>query len=60
MARVIGAASVHDSRSGQEWLIDADDAIKGESAPAAVVAIRRRGGGNRSLEEYIGVISSLQ
>ena len=51
VVRVIGVASVHDPPSGQEWHINADDAIKKESAPAAVVAIRRRGGGNRFPDE---------
>ena len=61
--RVIGVAAVHDPRSGQEWHINADDAIRGESAPAAVVAIRgesapaavvairRQGGGNSFPDE---------
>ena len=46
MARGIGVACVHDPRSGQERHINADGVIKRGSAPAAVVAIRRRGGGD--------------
>ena len=45
VARDMNVASVHDSRSDQEKHINADDAIKGEPAPTAVLAIRRRGGG---------------
>ena len=47
VARGIGVTCVHDSRSGQERHINADGVVKGGSAPAAVVAIRRRGGGDR-------------
>ena len=51
MARGIGVACVHDPRSGQERHINADWVIKRRSAPAAVVAIRRRGGGDRLPDE---------
>ena len=44
-------ACVHDPRSGQERYIDTDGVIKERSAPAAVVAIRRRGGGDRFLDK---------
>ena len=40
-------ACAHDPRWGQEWHIDEDGGIKKGSAPAAVVGIRRRGGGDR-------------
>ena len=39
-------ARVHDPRHDQERHINADGVIKGGSAPAALVAIRRRGGGD--------------
>ena len=45
VARGIEVACVHNPRSGQERPIKADGVIGGGSAPAAVVAIRRRGDG---------------
>ena len=44
-------ACVHDPRSGQERHINADGVIEGGLAPAAVVAIRRRGDGDRLPDE---------
>ena len=40
-------ASVHDPRSGQERHVNTDGVIQGWSAPAAVVAIKRRSDGYR-------------
>ena len=42
---------MHDSRSGQEWHINAGEVVKEGSAPAAVVAIRRRSDGDRFSDE---------
>ena len=42
---------VHDPRSGQERPINVNGVIKVGSAPAAVVAIRRRGDGDRFPDE---------
>ena len=47
VTRCIGEACVHDSRSGQEWHINAGEFVKEGSAPAAVVAIGRRSNGDR-------------
>ena len=51
VTRGIGVACVHDPRSGQEWHIYADEVIEGGSAAALVVAIRRRGDGDRVPDE---------
>ena len=40
-------ASVHNLRFSQKWHINVDVVIEGGSIPVAVVAIRRRGDGNR-------------
>ena len=40
-----GVACVHDTRSGQDQHINADGVIKGRSAAAAVMTIRRLGDG---------------
>ena len=51
VARGIDVACVHDPRSGQARHINADGVMKGGSAPAAVMDIRRRGGGDRFPDE---------
>ena len=51
VTRGIGVACVHNPRSGQERHVNADGVIEGWSAPAAVVAIKRRTHGNRFPEE---------
>ena len=47
VTRGIGVACVHNPRSGEERHINADGVVEGESALAAVVAIRCRGGSDR-------------
>ena len=44
-------AYVHDPRSGQERHTNSGGVIEGGSAPAAVVAIRRRGDDDRFPDE---------
>ena len=46
VARSLGVACVHDPWSGLERHINANGIVEGRSAPAAVMAIRRRVGGD--------------
>ena len=47
VARGIGMVCVHDPRSGQVRHVDANRFMKGGTASAAVVGLRRQGVGNR-------------
>ena len=51
VTRGIGVTCVHDPRSGQQRHINTDEVIKGRWAAAAVVAIRRRGDGDKFPDE---------
>ena len=47
----MGAACVHDPRSGQERHMNADGALERGSAPAAIVAIKHRSDGYKFPDE---------
>ena len=51
VTRGIGAECVHDPRSGQEQHMNADGVLKRGSAPAAIVAIKRRSDGYKFPDE---------